>query len=55
MSDIVQMTLESVKKHSIRYDNKDSSVLRSVYLLKTAEVLSDEIPETITIEVKKNG
>lgn len=40
------------KKHSVRFDNKDSKVLKSVYLMNAAFKELGE-PKAITIVVKR--
>jgi len=49
-SEKVTMKLNEKKKHSVRFDNKKSDVLRSVYLMNEAFERQRE-PKVIYIEV----
>ena len=48
---VIKMTLKDLKKHSVRYENKDSAddTLRLVYLMK--EGLPKPYPKTISVEI----
>jgi hypothetical protein len=52
--DSVDMTLNSEKKHSVRYDadNGDATVT-SLYLMKSSTILKDHIPDQIVVTVEE--
>lgn len=52
MTETITMTLNSEKKHSIRYDNKASEIVTSIYVLKTADIFKDGTPEKILVTVE---
>ena len=57
MADVVEMELDSNKKHSVRYNAVEGSsgALTSVYLMKTSETLTDGTPSHIKVTVEKSN
>jgi hypothetical protein len=56
MSDKVTLGLDSVKKNSVRYNaENDDAAIRSIYVMKNAEVLKGDLPSRITVEITANG
>jgi len=55
MSDKVILEFDSIKKNSVRYNAKNNdSAIRSIYVMNNAEVLKDDMPVRITVEITSN-
>jgi hypothetical protein len=55
MSEVVEMKINSQKKHSIRYDSVfESAIIKSIYVSKTAQIFDESIPDDIKITVDVN-
>jgi hypothetical protein len=50
----ILMILNSVKKHSVRYDSIDKDdVVRSIYIMKTAFAVGEKFPDKIKITIEE--